>query len=94
MFQGNTYPRGLGNRIKRINWSSLLNNTQKTLNIINQAIPIVYQVKPIIGNAKTMFKIISAVKSDDNHTKINNNSKINNENNNTYNYTNKPVFYI
>ena len=29
---------------KTINWAGLLSNTQKTLNIVNQAIPIVYQV--------------------------------------------------
>lgn len=40
-----------------INWANLLSNTQKTLNIVNQAIPLVYQVKPIVNNAKTMFKI-------------------------------------
>ena len=32
---------------KGINWGGLLDGTQKTLGIINQAIPIVYQVKPI-----------------------------------------------
>ena len=42
---------------KSINWGGLLDGTQKTLGIINQAIPIVYQVKPILTNAKTMFKI-------------------------------------
>ena len=44
---------------KAINWTGLLSNTQKTLNIVNQAIPIVYQVKPMINNAKTMFRIAS-----------------------------------
>ena len=44
---------------KTINWAGLLSNTQKTLNIVNQAIPIVFQVKPMINNAKTMFKIAS-----------------------------------
>ena len=44
---------------KAINWSGLLSNTQKTLNIVNQAIPIVYQIKPIVNNAKTMFKVAS-----------------------------------
>lgn len=42
---------------KSINWGSLLNNTQKTLNIVNQAIPIVYQIKPIVNNARTMLKV-------------------------------------
>lgn len=40
-----------------INWGSLLSNAQKTLGVINQAIPVFYQVKPIWNNAKTMFKV-------------------------------------
>lgn len=61
----NIFPRkGIGN-IKRINWSNILNNTQKTLNVINQAIPVYYQVKPIIGNAKTMFRMINSLKEDE-----------------------------
>ena len=60
--------KGLGFlSLKSINWSNVLNNTQKTLNVINQAIPVYYQVKPIWGNAKTMFRMIGALK-DDNQT--------------------------
>ena len=50
--------------IKKINWTNILNNTQKTLNVINQAIPVYYQVKPIIGNAKTMFRMINSLKEE------------------------------
>ncbi len=56
---------------KKINWGNILNNTQKTLNVINQAIPVYYQVKPIWGNAKTMFQMIGALresKNDNTHT--------------------------
>ena len=60
----------------KINWSNLLNNTQKTLNVINQAIPIYKQVKPMIGNAKTMFKVMSAVRNSDNKTVTNNNTQV------------------
>lgn len=55
---------GLFRSIKGINWGNLLNNTQKTLGIINQAIPIAYQVKPIVNNAKTMFRVMGAVRED------------------------------
>lgn len=48
----------------KFNFSSFLGNAQKTLGIINQAIPIVYQVKPIWNNAKTMFRIAGALKED------------------------------
>lgn len=43
-------------------WNGFLTSTGKTLNVINQAIPIFYQVRPIVQNAKTMFKVLGAVK--------------------------------
>ena len=43
------------------NWTELLNTAQKTLNIINQIIPIIYQIKPIYNNAKTMFKVMNVI---------------------------------
>ena len=49
---------------KRINWSSFLDGTQKTLSIINQAIPVIYQIKPIYQNAKTAFKVVNELKKD------------------------------
>ena len=48
-----------------LNWGSILGNTQKTLGIVNQAIPIFYQVGPIFNNAKTMFKIADAMRTPD-----------------------------
>lgn len=45
-----------------INWSSILTNAQKALNIVNQTIPVVKQVKPVMNNAKTMFKIMNEFK--------------------------------
>lgn len=65
--------------LKKINFGTILTNTQKTLNVVNQAIPIVYQIKPMVNNAKTMFKIVGAVKSDG---KSVNNRMRNNINNN------------
>ncbi len=41
----------------KINWSSLLSNAQKTLNVVNQAIPLYYQVKPMVKNLRTLGKI-------------------------------------
>ena len=55
-----------GHNFKRINCKSLLDGTNKTLSVINQAIPVIYQIKPLINNAKTAFKVISAIKNDDN----------------------------
>jgi len=43
----------------KINFSSIIGGTQKTLNTINQIIPLVKQAKPMMDNAKTMFKLMS-----------------------------------
>lgn len=52
---------------KTFSFSNLLNGASKTLGVINQAIPVVYQVKPIWNNAKTMFRVARELnkKSDD-----------------------------
>ena len=47
--------------LKSIKWNSLLDSTGKTLGVINQAISVFYQIKPLIGNAKTLFKITNAI---------------------------------
>lgn len=86
--------RGL-NFTKAINWGGLLDGTQKTLGVINQAIPIVYQVKPIINNARTMFKIADEIRSPNSLNDISQNNKINTskENPSTIN-SNRPIFYM
>lgn len=48
-----------------INWGSILSGTQKTLNIANQAIPLVKQISPVMKNAKTMFRIMNEFKKVD-----------------------------
>ena len=60
----NTYIRpSLFSTLKNIGWSNILDGTKKTLGVINQAIPIVYQVKPVVSNVRSMFKIASAINS-------------------------------
>lgn len=54
-----------------IKFSSILSGTQKTLNVVNQAIPLIKQAKPVINNAKTMFKIMNEFKKVDTPTSIN-----------------------
>ena len=86
---------GLLSRIFRngINWSTILTNTQKTLNIVNQTIPVIKQVGPMVNNAKTMFKVMNEFKKIDTpsvNKKENKNIKeikeknINNQNNPTF----------
>lgn len=55
---------------RSFNWSSILTNTQKTLGIVNQAIPMFKQVSPIVKNAKTMFKVMNEFKKEDTNTSI------------------------
>ena len=52
------------NSLKAINWSGLINNTSKTLGIVNQTIPIVKQVGPMVNNMKSMLKLASIFKDE------------------------------
>lgn len=48
---------GIKSLLSKINLSSILSNAQKTLNVVNQAIPLYYQVKPVFKNLRTLGKI-------------------------------------
>ena len=50
--------------IKGINWSGLITNTSKTLSVVNQAIPLVRQVGPMVNNMKSMLKVASIFKDE------------------------------
>ena len=72
---------GLKSLFGGIKWSSILSGTQKTLNVVNQAIPIIKQAGPVINNAKTMFRVMNEFKKVDtpqNNIIENHVSKINN----------------
>ena len=85
----------LRNSFRGINFGGILNGTQRTLNIINQAIPIVKQVRPVMKNARTMFNVINQFKKVD---EPNNLEKTNNKNAHTNSIdnskVNKPSFFI
>ncbi len=51
--------------VRGINWGTILTNTQRTLGLINQAIPVVKQVTPVMKNAKTMFRVMNEFKKVD-----------------------------
>lgn len=93
---------GLFSRLlgKGINWSSILSGTQKTLGIVNQAIPIVKQVSPVMKNAKTMFRIMNEFKKVDTPTTentsniVNESNATNNEEYNISTSNNGPTFFI
>lgn len=71
--------------LKNIKWGSILDGTSKTLGVINQAIPVVYQIKPIINNAKTMFKIANIMNTPQEEKKVEKTPT---------NTNNSPIFYI
>jgi len=60
---------------------NFLNGTQKVLNIANQTIPLVKQVRPMIGNAKTVFKVMNEFKRVNTPINANNNLNSNFQNN-------------
>lgn len=66
--------------IKSINWGGLINNTSKTLGIINQTIPIVRQVGPMVNNMRSMLRVASLFK-DETDVKIPKTNNINATNN-------------
>ncbi len=90
MYPNNYIKPNLFNSIKNIGWSGILDGTQKTLGVINQAIPIVYQVKPIISNVKSMFRIANAVNQPDRTNNLTQPSS----SSTTKTYSNNPVFYL
>ena len=79
--------------LSKLTFSSFINGTSKTLNLINQAIPVFKQISPMFKNMKTMFKVMNEFKKTD----IKNNSKDNDSYHSTQNnYQNDgtPTFFI
>ena len=80
--------------IKTINWGGLINNTSKTLGVINQTIPLVRQVGPMVTNMKSMIKVASLFKDEtdiprsNQRTQIQSQNKTNNPQNNQVTKTN------
>lgn len=63
---------GLKGLLSKINFSSILTNAQKTLNVVNQAVPLYYQVKPVFKNIKALGKIGREFKNINTNTNSNN----------------------
>ena len=57
----------LGNSIgaiRGLNWSNIINNTSRTLGVINQAIPIVKQTGPMLHNMRSMLRVASVFRDE------------------------------
>ena len=79
----------------KINWSSLLSNAQKTLNVVNQAIPLYYKLKPVFNNIKTIGKIgreMTKMASSNNVTQNNNVNNIADNSNNKIEENNNIIY--
>lgn len=55
--------RGIGRG--GISLGSIINGTQRTLGLVNQAIPVVKQISPVVKNARTMFRVMNEFKKTD-----------------------------
>lgn len=73
--------------LKSINWSGLINGTSKTLNVINQSIPLVRQVGPMFNNMKSMLRVASIFKDETDTPRQRNNYQQTNRN-----YSQKPNY--
>ncbi|HPE14724.1 MAG TPA: hypothetical protein PLT65_02680 [Bacilli bacterium] len=79
----------------KLSFGSILNGASKTLNFVNQAIPVYYQIKPMWNNAKTMFKVARAVNDSNTETvTINKTTKNEQSNKNNIENSNNPTFFI
>lgn len=90
LFGGRTAAGGL---TKSFNFGNLLNGASKTLGIVKEAIPIVKEVGPMMGNMKQMMKIASIFKDETDTSSTINNTNTSTNNNTTIenNTTNKSV---
>lgn len=82
---------GILSFLKGIDIPAFLDGTSKTLNVINQAIPVFYQVKPLLSNVGTIFKISNALndnKDSSNNSSVNTTKALDVKNNNS------PIFYV
>lgn len=77
-----------------LNWGTILNGAQRTLGLVNQAIPLVKQAAPMVRNAKTMFKVMNEFKkvetpnTNNTNNNFSNSDLSNNEQNTSYNEEN------
>lgn len=87
---------GIFKSLTSIKWGNVLSNTQKTLNVINQAIPVYYQIKPIWQNVKSFGKIMEVFNSpdNDNNNQVGNNNFDLNKEEKKETSSNSPTFFI
>ncbi len=81
---------GLFNTLfKGFSFSKIISGTQKTLNFVNQAIPVVKEISPMLKNTKTIFKIFNEF----NKQSVSENTIVNSVSTNIDTYQNGPTFF-
>ena len=83
--------------IRSFNWSGLLNGANKTLNVMNQTIPLIKQSWPMFNNIKNMLRLAKAFRNETDQTNYTNNKEIISENKKIiYNYHDDdfPKFFV
>lgn len=65
----------------KLSLGTILSNASKTLNVINQAIPLYYQAKPVISNLKSLSKITKEFTNKSSSNEIKKDNNIENTNN-------------
>ena len=66
MARGTGLIRKIMQGFRSFNWSGLLNGANKTLNVMNQTIPLIKEAKPMVGNVRNMIKLAKAFGSETN----------------------------
>lgn len=95
----NNSPRFFSRIFNSGSLSSIINGTKKTLDIVNQTIPLVKQVSPVVRNARTMFKVMSEFKRADSPGIVANSKQTSNQEKPVINSkekvnTNGPTFFL
>ncbi len=80
--------------LRGLNLGDILNGAQRTLNVVNQAIPIFYQIKPLWNNTKTIFKIANAINEDDGQKETPKQQNVEQTTSKPEIKYNEPVFFI
>lgn len=78
MFGSNLFgPAGAVTSASRgLSFSKILSGAGKALNFANRAIPMYYQIKPMLSNAKTLVNMYSKVKEPEDKEVIENNNNV------------------
>ena len=83
---------GIIGGLRTIKWGALLTNTQRTLNLVNQAIPIYHQAKPVFSNMKTARKIMNVINEPD-ETDVKSSKPVSTDQDKIESNTNNPTFF-